>query len=1272
MSELTSTPQEPQQDFLSRSLFATLNLDLEKGLYILFIILALITRFYALGDRVVSHDESLHTQFSYQFYNGDGYVHQALMHGPFLFHATAASYWLFGDNDFTSRIPVALLGVILVALPYLLRDWLGRKGALFTSFIFLISPYLLYYSRYIRHDIYVITWALMVFIATIYYLRQTKTKYLWWFAAGLALMFATKEVAYIYVAIFGSFLVLRLLAKIIASDWFTEEWHKIVLPLGIMLLGGVMLGVGYLLHGRIAETDPGSSTLTFLNWVQVTGFFALLIGVFMGMNQWQHRLKEYASYDLIVLYVTLLLPLMSALVITLSGLDPLNKAMQTCSAVDGSTLNFFQKLLLADCWSAWFSSGPMQSGIFVTLLLVIGALIGLWWDWRRWIVAALVFHTIFAVLYTSVFTNLGGWGNGMVESLGYWLVQQEVARGGQPEFYYLLVVPFYEFLPVIFSLAAIFFWFRKTQFQRTVGFWVLLFIIAAIAYSFFNWIFNRPIGGTLPNLGSLLLTLGIIGAWLAFRWLRRNLNLDDPVFKLVDMALLIWAAVRVIFFFATLPINGAVREEPVSWPGILTALLVVVLGGAVWFRSYRQAKRDSAEISPATINWRTWLNDILFEFVPHLIWWMLLTWVAYTVAGEKMPWLSTHFVIPMGFLSGWYLNEKLKDTSVRELFSVRSLLLIGLVVVALIALGLMVKTLLVDVEWGSKTLANLTNTGMLIGRLILVVAAFGLIYYLGRRSKRKIVRHAWLLGIFTALVLLTIRFSFMANYVNDDNSNEFLVYAHGGPATKAEVLRQLEAVSMRQFGDKSVKVAFDNDSSWPFTWYLRDYPNRLYFGENPTPDILDAPVLIVGNDNWGKVDPIVGDDYVHDTYVYLQWPMEEYRQLGWDAFFGLKAQEGQERGLGSRQIRQALSDIFLYRDYSKYGEIFNGDPNYYRLGKWPVRDELRIYLRRDALEELWDSGTKAGRYEPPVDPYELGDLALQAERVIGQGSLATPRNVAVAPDGTLFVADSGNHRIVAFDADGTMLTSWGSFGANVGEFNEPWGIAADDEFVYVADTWNYRIQKFTHDGDFVASFGSGGTVDDGSAETGNVYFGPRSIALYEDDKLIIADTGNHRLQVVDRDGNFIQFVGEFGAQLGQFFEPVGVTVGPNGAVYVADTWNRRVQALTQDLLPFIEWPIDGWRSDSLENKPYVATDSASQVYVTDPEAHRVLIFDAAGFYLGRFGRFGPEIDNFNIPNGIAIGPDDSMYVADVQNNRVLKFAPVGALLPPVAPAPAEQ
>ena len=61
-----------------------------------------------------------------------------------------------GDGDFAARIPAALFGILMVILPFYMRDWLGRKGALFASFMLLISPYLTYYSRYIRHDIYVI------------------------------------------------------------------------------------------------------------------------------------------------------------------------------------------------------------------------------------------------------------------------------------------------------------------------------------------------------------------------------------------------------------------------------------------------------------------------------------------------------------------------------------------------------------------------------------------------------------------------------------------------------------------------------------------------------------------------------------------------------------------------------------------------------------------------------------------------------------------------------------------------------------------------------------------------------------------------------------------------------------------------------------------------------------------------------------------------------------------------------------------------------------
>ena len=131
MTDLTTLPPHEDDapgDFLSRPLIAALNIDWEKAIYLTFMLLAIVTRFYMLGDRVVSHDESLHTQYSYQFYNGDGYVHTPLMHGPTLFHATALSYWLFGDSDFSSRIPDAVLGVLLVLLPYFLRGGSAAAG----------------------------------------------------------------------------------------------------------------------------------------------------------------------------------------------------------------------------------------------------------------------------------------------------------------------------------------------------------------------------------------------------------------------------------------------------------------------------------------------------------------------------------------------------------------------------------------------------------------------------------------------------------------------------------------------------------------------------------------------------------------------------------------------------------------------------------------------------------------------------------------------------------------------------------------------------------------------------------------------------------------------------------------------------------------------------------------------------------------------------------------------------------------------------------------
>jgi len=214
-----------------------------------------------------------------------------------------------------------------------------------------------------------------------------------------------------------------------------------------------------------------------------------------------------------------------------------------------------------------------------------------------------------------------------------------------------------------------------------------------------------------------------------------------------------------------------------------------------------------------------------------------------------------------------------------------------------------------------------------------------------------------------------------------------------------------------------------------------------------------------------------------------------------------------------------------------------------------------------------------------------------------------------------------------------------------------------DGSVYVADTWNHRIQKFDANGKFLTTWGQ-----EGQGDALNVFWGPRAVAVDSTGRVFVADTGNKRISVFDANGTGLASIGvsgKGGVDPGFLDEPVGLAVGPDGSVYVADTWNMRIQVFQPgadgSYSSVAQWSLDAWYGQSLENKPYLALDKQGRVYVTDPEGFRVLVFDKTGQFVTTWGENGTSNAQFGIVSGIALGPDGQVYVVDSANNRIMRF-----------------
>ncbi|CCF83528.1 flippase activity-associated protein Agl23 [Nitrolancea hollandica] len=668
---------------------------LETLLYGMIFLIAALTRFWDLGSRALHHDETLHAYYSWLFATGYGYQHHPIMHGPFLFHANALAYLLFGANDYVSRIMPALAGVMLVMLPYLLRGpkHLGRWGALIASGFLLFSPSILYYSRFIRHDIYTLLGVLLLFIAIVRYIERPERR--WPVLGGLAtgLMITNHEISFVVLFIFVTFLAGAIALRV--APFLLAVAAGALLAFGAAGVGLRLLGIAGL--PPIPWQDPSRP--------EVVRFLFILI-----------------LHPLVVSGLTISL--------AASGF-----ALWKLSRRRDPSLGWVDNLL----------GGAPEGSAAAALWALVRPRSGLATGIR-------LCGLIFVVLYTSLFTNLMGLGTGTVGAVGYWLGQQGVQRGDQPWFYYLVLMPQYEFVAVALFPVAV--------------------------------------------------------TWVAWRRLRARRSGADPDQR---------------FFLRTM-----------------------------------------------------------------LIFWSLLILAVLSWAGEKMPWLVVHVTLPMGLLAASLVGEVVESIErqrgphgqrIRWDGRMLGLAIIAAAVAAFLLFAWATNGPYVDVAGHlQRSIQPAAAARWWIVYLPFVALAMILALGVVRLGSRQVARVLLVAGPLL-LVLAQVHASWRLTYQEGDGARDMLIYNQTTPYVPL-VSRELEQLSQELTGGMGLAVWYDNNTQWPFNWYLRNFPNRHSFG-NDLPESLNAPVVLIAKDNLTSQKERLLAGYTYQEYP-MRWAypeIETYRRF---------------------------------------------------------------------------------------------------------------------------------------------------------------------------------------------------------------------------------------------------------------------------------------------------------------------------------------------------------------------------------------------------------
>lgn len=271
---------------------------------------------------------------------------------------------------------------------------------------------------------------------------------------------------------------------------------------------------------------------------------------------------------------------------------------------------------------------------------------------------------------------------------------------------------------------------------------------------------------------------------------------------------------------------------------------------------------------------------------------------------------------------------------------------------------------------------------------------------------------------------------------------------------------------------------------------------------------------------------------------------------------------------------------------------------------------------------------------------------------LGAAKLSQPLGIDVDPDGNIYIADTGNNRLLKCSQHGELLREVGGFGFDKQQFDRPVDVWAGNGLdVFVVDYNNQRLERYDKDLNYISSYYS----DELQSES--LQFGyPAAVSFSANGEIFLADHEFNRVLRIDSFGQPQASFGDFNWGEGRLSRPAKILITPQREIFVSDS--------TADAI--VEFDAYGnfvrrcgesiWRDPGgiAAIKQKIQTGETTWLVVADRGHHRVVCSTSAGELLLAFGKMGAGPEQFLSPADVAVS-GNRIFVLDTGNNRVQIF-----------------